>query len=91
VITKKWVEGKIDAHRKDNCQANESIYCGLLMILNAVGGKQDFCYGNHQIYSVPDISVFKKIDAICAYFGIEIVKEEKAEAIVARKIKRVKK
>jgi hypothetical protein len=39
----------------------------------------------------PTISIAQKIDALCAYLGIEIVKEEKAEAIVARKIKRVKK
>ena len=39
----------------------------------------------------PTISIAQKIDAICAYFGIEIVKQERAETIVARKVKQGKK
>ena len=90
MITKKWVERKLEAHRRANEQVEESIYCGLLMALNEVGGKQEFCYGSHRIYCAPNISVLKKLDAICAYLGIEIVKEEKEEKIVARKIKKAK-
>jgi len=41
-------------------------------------------------WASPEISVIKKINAICKYLGIEIVKEAKAEAIVARKIKKAK-
>ncbi len=39
----------------------------------------------------PTISIAQKIDAICAYLGVEIVKEEKVETVVTKKIKRVKK
>jgi hypothetical protein len=90
MITKKWVEEKIDIHRRANTRTQDSLFSGLILVLNEVGGKQEFCYGDHRIYCAPNISVLKKIDAICAYLGIEIVKEGAIEKIVAKKIKKAK-
>lgn len=91
MITKKWVEGKLERERMNIDRLDKIIgqkdKPSPGMIISTYGSN----YYVHEPKPRREISLTEKIDAICAYLDIEIVKEQKAEAIVARKIKRGKK
>lgn len=80
MITKKWVELKIREHNERNSRE-------IQMLAKASGFPSP---GNNAPYRYPEITISQRADAICAYLGIEIVKEAKAEKIVAKKIKNAK-
>jgi hypothetical protein len=81
VITKKWVDLKIAAEKEER-KADLSI------VLDQLGWAK--VADNLTSHYVPKISMAQRLDAICAYLGIEIAKESKEEKIVARKIKKAK-
>jgi hypothetical protein len=92
MITKKWVEEKLEAVR----QTQDGIDKRVAGAESELGKEKRTemvnmpLWGNVPCASwrYPTLSVLQKIDAICAYLSIEIVKEEKAENIVAKKIKK---
>lgn len=96
MITKKWVEEKLEGHRKiedaldKKTRTNED---DIDVLQKEVG----WDYPNFTSMldpfprlRRPNISVHDRLNAICAYLGIEIVKEAKEEKIVAKKIKKAK-
>lgn len=92
MITKKWVEERlvgperlIDTLNKQDKKDGDDI----LVLKKEVGYTiRSFTSMLDPLpnLSRPNVSVHERINAICAYLGIVIVKESKQEKIVAKKI-----
>jgi len=92
MITKKWVEGALERERMNVDRLDKII--GFKYKPNPgmiIETYSNTAYYAHEPKAEPEISIVEKIGALCKYLGIEIVKESKAETVVAKKIKRVKK
>lgn len=90
MVTKAWVDGKLAELRQADGRLQEIIGRrikpgGSAMIIEALGVNSYYAYA-------PDpqreISLIEKLGAICAYLGIEVVRQAKAETIVAQKAKK---
>jgi hypothetical protein len=97
VITKKWVDGKLEALRrtedaldKELVTIKQQVGYRKIQVSEMISRGWTFINREKDYYIKPEISVMEMLDAICAHLGIEIVKEQKAETVVARKIKKVK-
>ncbi len=93
MITKKWVEEKLaeveGKTKREIDKKKEAIEKDIEALQRGVGYEERSSVSvlDYRIWlQKPDISVAQRLDAICAYLGIEIVKEAKAEKIVAKKI-----
>jgi hypothetical protein len=97
MVTKKWVEEKIveveGKAKREIGKKSEAIEKDIVSLQKGVGYKERSSVSaiDYRIWlQRPDVSMAERLDAICAYLGIEIVKEEKEENIVAKKIKKAK-
>ena len=101
MVTKKWVEDEIekinaslDNRKRELIDLQRKAKDTEIELSDA---RQQLGYGRYPLEGYlhsgenllrPHISLSQKLDAICKYLGIEIVKEQKEEKIVARKIRR---
>ena len=95
MITKKWVEEKLVGVRKTNKETKEILdqtirqhEQAIAEIKNHLGYTEYFSMFGPDVFLKPTISIPQKIDALCKYLNIEIIKQEQVESIIVQEIKK---
>ena len=91
MITKEWVEEKLRETNKETKEILDQTIRqheqAIAEIKNHLGYTEYFSMFGPNVFLKPPISILRKIGALCKYLGVEIIKHEQVESIVAQKIK----